>query len=426
MLLFGPSTGFSRRFGCAATLLCASLASRGARADEPDAPTQSADEAAAPATPPGADESPAKPVVVRSVDVRARSEFSSYADSDHVFVQTPVISGSVANPTAGWSVGGSYLVDVVSAASVDIVSTASRRWIEARQAGALNAAYKPKSFGLAAAASVSSEPDYLSLTAGATATQDLDDKNITLLLGLSHGRDIAGRSSTPFSVFSHPLNRESIKAGITLVLNPSTIAMLVADVGIETGDQSKVYRYVPLFAPGTTVPLGAPIDVVDRLRTSARPLEQLPLFRDRMSLWLQLAHRERTLTLRGEERAYADSWGAKASTTDLRLLIDVGRRLIVGPHLRFHGQSSVDFWQRAYVLGPGLSYPQLRTGDRELGPLLTFTLGQTLRWAVGPPDQPRSWTIGVDVNLAYTQYLDDLYLTHRFSGIGAVSLEAEL
>ncbi len=38
---------------------------------------------------------------------------------------------------AGWSVDGRYLVDVVSAASVDIVSTASRRWEEVRHAGSL-------------------------------------------------------------------------------------------------------------------------------------------------------------------------------------------------------------------------------------------------------------------------------------------------
>ena len=47
----------------------------------------------------------------------------------------PMIAASIENVTTGASIRGRYLVDVVSAASVDIVSTASRRWQETRQAG---------------------------------------------------------------------------------------------------------------------------------------------------------------------------------------------------------------------------------------------------------------------------------------------------
>src|SRR5580692_5900789 len=111
--------------------------------------------------------------------VRASSETAQYADTDHVFVTTPSIAGSVAKPTAGWSVNGSYLVDVVSAASVDIVSTASRRWEEVRQAGTLGGAYAIGALGLAVNGFASSEPDYLSLAGGLVATYDLDQKNVT-------------------------------------------------------------------------------------------------------------------------------------------------------------------------------------------------------------------------------------------------------
>src|ERR1700728_2024398 len=91
--------------------------------------------------------------------VQASLETAQYADTDHVFVTTPSLTGRVAKPTAGFSVNGSYLVDVVSAASVDIVSTASRRWQETRQAGTLQAEYKPSTFGVAVSGAVSDEPD---------------------------------------------------------------------------------------------------------------------------------------------------------------------------------------------------------------------------------------------------------------------------
>ena len=361
-----------------------------------------------------------------NIDVKASTDVSTYADTDHVFVQTPSIAGSIANPTAGWSADASYLVDVVSAASADIVSTASRRWEEVRQAGTLNASYKPQNFGVSGSANVSSEPDYLSWTAGGALTQDVLNKNLTLLLGFYHTHDIAGRTGTPFSVFSHAINREAFKGGGTLVLSRTTLASFVADVIVENGDQSKPYRYIPLFSPGTNVPNGASIDLVQSLRTSARPLEQLPLSRERFAGTFFLAHRFSHSTLRGDERLYMDTWALKATSTDARYLIDLSRRVETGPHLRFHAQTSVNFWQRAYTLGPGNSYPALRTGDRELGPLFNVTGGWTLRVGVGRDPNPNAWVIGFDANLTSTRYLDDIYVTSRLSAVAGMSLEAQL
>ena len=44
----------------------------------------------------------------------------------------------------------------------------------------------------------------------------------------------------------------------------------------------------------------------------------------------------------------------------------MGRRFILWPHLRFHAQNSVSFWQRAYTATSSGDLPALRTGDREL------------------------------------------------------------
>jgi hypothetical protein len=180
-----------------------------------------------------------------------------------------------------------------------------------------------------------------------------------------------------------------------------------------------------MFAPGTSVPRGASIDEVTALRLSARPLEQLPLSRTRYVASARLAHRYTSSTLRLDERVYTDSWGLKATSTDVRMLFDVDPRVELGPHLRFHAQAPVDFWQRAYILRPGFDFPALRTGDRELGPLVTTTVGGTLRVGVGPSTRPRSWVVGLELSGASTQYLDDLYITSRLSGLGALTMEVE-
>ena len=362
----------------------------------------------------------------QSLDARVATEYGQYADSEHVFVETPSVRGAVSDPTRGWSVDGQYLVDVVSAASADIVSTASRNWTEVRQEGILDASYKPHSFGVQASGYLSSEPDYLSVSAGGAITQDLLDKNVTLLLGYGRSHDVGGRTGTPFSVFSRVVDRDAFKAAVTLVLGPRTVASLLGDVMLDSGDQSKPYRYVPLFAPGTDVPKGASVEVVNALRVSARPLEQLPLSRQRHALTARLAHRFHLATLRLEQRAYADSWAMLATTSDARFLFDLGPRVETGPHARVHAQSSVSFWQRAYTYGPGFDYPALRTGDRELGPLVSVTAGWTLNLGLGSDATPMSWVLGFHIGATTTQYLDDLYLTQRVSALGGMMLEADL
>ena len=377
-----------------------------------------------PSPSPSASESTPKPE--RAYDIHVGSELATYGDSDHVFVVSPSINGAVSSPTAGYSVGGSYLVDVVSAASVDIVSTASRRFVETRQAGGLNGSYQIGNWGLGAAGNVSIEPDYQSYTGGPSVTYDLLQKNVTALVAYYHGYDIAGRHDTPLNVWNHQINTDGLKIGATLIADRATTVSLVGDLIFENGDTSKPYRYVPLFAPGTFVPIGASIDTVTSLRLSARALEQLPTTRQRYAVSFRLAHRFSQSTLRLDERAYTDAWGLHASTTDARYILTPKERIEVGPHLRFHAQTAVDFWQRAYTLRTGFDFPALRTGDRELGPLVNLTFGGAIRGLFGKKENPRSLIFGLDANVTTTKYLDDIYISQRTSAVIALLMEMDL
>jgi len=355
---------------------------------------------------------------------RVKTEVSAYQDTVAVSVLTPAASATVESPTAGWNAGGHYLVDVVSAASPDIVSTASPRWTEVRQAGGLTAGYKPGDIGVQGAANVSYTNDYLSLNGSARLTLDLDDKHLALVAGYAFGHDVIGRTDTPFSVFSRTLDTHSLTAGLTRVVNKSTLVSFSADVMIERGDQSKPYRYVPIFAPGADVPRGASPDVVSTLRIAARPLEQLPLARERYALTARLATHGRLGTFRAEERVYADTWSLVATTTDLRMYFDVGRRLEIGPHGRFHLQSAVSFWERAYTAASAADLPALRTGDRELGALLTAGGGLGLRWQIGPAADPQSLVVTFGADGYSTTFFDALYVTNRLTVFSALGLEA--
>jgi uncharacterized protein DUF3570 len=257
-------------------------------------------------------------------------------------------------------------------------------------------------------------------------SQDLLEKNLTLSAGYDHVQDVAGRTGTPFSVFSHTVRTDGVKAGLSFDLDRATVASALVDATFVNGDSSDPYRYIPLFAPGTLVPLGASIDTVNALRLSPRPLEQVPLTRNRYALTLRLAHRFHGSTIRLDERLYDDTWGLTAQTADARWLVDLGRRVMAGPHARLHDQTAVVFWQRAYELRSGFDYPAYRTGDRELGPLMTISGGGSVQVGIGPALTPTKWTVGFDVEAAYTRFLDDLYLTDRSSVVGALTIAGEL
>ena len=356
---------------------------------------------------------------------KATTEVAGYTDSVGVSVFTPSVGASVDSPTSGWGANGRYLVDVVSAASPDIVATASPRWSEVRHAGNLGARYKPGRFGIGLGGAASYTPDYLAMSGNVQLVQELDDKNLTLVEGYSFGRDTIGRVGTPFSVFSRELTTHAFTLGLSRVVNPALVVGLYADAMFERGDQSKPYRYIPIFAPeiAPTVPRGASAITVADSRLVARPIEQLPLARDRWAVTGRMGWRTEHTTLRLEQRLYTDSWNLKATTTDLRWFVDVAERVTIWPHLRVHVQSGADFWQRAYSARSASDLPALRTGDRELGPLSNFGLGGGIRFALGKAGAKDDLVLSFTGDGTWTSFTDAIYVKDRFSGLGATTLE---
>ncbi len=433
-----PQASLARRslsFAVATFLVATANARPAMGASDPDAPdrpsTDSADTEGKRDRPHAGRKDDQKPE--DTATKRASIELAGYNDSDHVTVVTPSVALGIEN-VSGASLHANYLVDVVSAASIDIVSTASPRWEEVRHAGGLSAEYKPHDFGVGIGGSVSSEPDYLSYGAYATVTKDFDEKNWTLFFGYGFSHDTAGRCGaggpcTPFSVFSRDLQRGSFNGGVDFVVDRASLASVTGDLIIESGDQSKPYRYIPMFsaADAAKIPAGASIEIVNAHRLPERPLEQLPLSRRRFALTGRYARRLDDSTLRLEERVYDDSWGLIASSTDARWIFDLGKRFDVWPHARLHVQSSVSFWQLAYVsgAGPGWNLPEYRTGDRELGPLYTTEGGFGIKWYLGTDAEPRQWALQLTGDAMYTSYSNDLYLTSRTAVLSALLFEGE-
>lgn len=361
----------------------------------------------------------------------ASAELAGYTDTDSVTVITPSVAATVRDDLRGWSANGSYLADIVSAASVDIVSTASQRWTEVRHAGDLGATYMPRSTGVAVDASASSEPDYVSFAAGGRLLLELANKTVNPTFGYAFAHDTAGKTGTPFSVYSQQLARHDLSAGLELVLDGATTFSLTGDALLERGDQKKPYRMLPVFKADAVskVPAGASLALVNQTRQPGNMMESTPLERNRFALAGRLARRFSGCTLVLSERLYADDWGLLASTTEARFVLDAGRRLLVWLYLRGHVQNGVSFWQRAYVgdvTSGNADVPKYRTGDRELSPLVAGTAGAGVRWNFGRRSNPSSWGLVLQDDLVATHFENALYVTDRIGELAILQLEVEL
>jgi hypothetical protein len=176
------------------------------------------------------------------------------------------------------------------------------------------------------------------------------------------------------------------------------------------------------------VPKGASVEVVNRLRAPELPLENAPTTRNRYAITVGIDYRTGMGMLRAAERFYADSWRLYAWTTDAGYAWTPSKRWAVGPNIRVHAQSGVDFWRRAYALGTAddsFTLPAFRTGDRQLGPLITVGGGVAMSYAFGSEARPSAWTFVLDGTLMQTRFLDHLYVTSRTAELASLGVLAE-
>jgi hypothetical protein len=365
-------------------------------------------------------------------NVHVGLEISGYTDSTNVHVVSPAINFAVDSPTGGWNFGGSYLLDLVTAASPDLVSTASRHFREQRHAVAGGGGYKFK-FGTAGLnTNVSSEPDYLSRTIGGNFSTELNDKMITPTFAYHYSWDTIGYRNSPFDNFSKSLKTHAIETGVTFVISPSTLLVTGLAMSFESGENAKLYRFIPMFDSKTAgnVQPGQDAASVNNARLNIRPRENVPQRRDRFALAARLNHRFAQATIRVEERAYTDDWGIKASTTDAKYLYDLSERLRVWPHLRFHAQSGASFYQLAYVAAIGgkdapLQIPTYRTTDRESSPMMAVTVGGGSRIVLTGEKTKPELAIVVSGDVMYNKYFQSLFILSRTAIWGTVGIDAE-
>ncbi|MBW1881171.1 MAG: DUF3570 domain-containing protein [Deltaproteobacteria bacterium] len=310
---------------------------------------------------------------------------SVYRNDDDLTVISPwvnatqVVSGPV-SVTAGWT------ADVISAATVDLVSQATRPFRDTRKEGHVGVQVDLSEVRAGATYYLSVEHDTISHTASASGDVDLLSRNLTL--GLSYGFS-AIRFGTAFEPRALWTSRwiHQVDASATQLLGPATLASATYTFQYTNGDLASAYRMVPLFPTSETLWTRPNAQWVYERHPERR-------FRHAISVTGRHALGDRVF-LNAGYRGYLDSWAMRSNAGELGVGFDLGRGFVVEASDRFHWQSSVSFYRSAYTVNR-----EYITADRRLAKLMTNIAALSLR----PRTEQTEWLIRGELH--WTRYPD--------------------
>lgn len=251
-----------------------------------------------------------------------------------------------------YSVSANYYVDMVSSASIDVVSTASPYKEQRDQASlALDVLNGKTQYSVGVAGS--EENDYSASTASFDVSQDLFSDLTTVSFGFSRGWDEVRKRGD--RDFEEPVDRRSYRLGVTQVVTPSLMMSLAYETITDEGYLNNPYRSVRYLDPDSPAGYAYQPEVYPRTRTS-----NAASLGARYFLPFRAA-------VHGEYRWFTDTWGIDANTLRLGYTHPLGARWVLEGGLRWYDQSAADFYADLF---PREDAQNFLARDKELS---TFT-----------------------------------------------------
>jgi hypothetical protein len=315
-----------------------------------------------------------------------------YTDSDRTTVVSPLAALS-RDAWSGGTLSASYVADVVSSASVDVVSNATSHMSDFRSEITAGLRQKLRNTTLTGAYVYSVENDYQSHNAELGFAQDLFDKSSTLALGWTLSANDVSRAGD--QLFHRKLLVTGASASWTQVLDRATVAQLSYTFSYGSGYWASPYRFVRIETPALdAIAFKVPeTDPDQRYRHAAVVALNRHLFSDS--------------ALQGDYRFYADNWGVVAHTVQLRYFI-VWKDMTLRFRERFYYQKGASFYREHYTTDELAPFV---TADRELSTFWSNVAGVKLSWRL--PWVHRALELEAKVDYFHFGYLDFALLASR-------------
>jgi hypothetical protein len=220
------------------------------------------------------------------------------------------------------SVTGSYYVDMVSNASIDVVTTASP-YHETRKEAGLGLDYVYHDARISLSGTHSKEPDYTADSTSVDVTQDVFGGMTTVSLGYTRGWDTVGKHGSP--TFSAQANHWQYRFGVTQILTPRWLMSLNLESVSDSGYLQSPYRVARVF--GAAVPERDPTTRTGR----AVLLRAVGDIGSRSAVHVQY-------------RYFWDTWNISAHTAELGYSRHVGERWLADAYFRYYRQDHALFY----------------------------------------------------------------------------------
>ncbi len=311
------------------------------------------------------------------------------------------------------SLWSQYYVDMISSASIDVVSTASP-YTETRAevSGGIDYLHDRTTFG--AGFVRSEEPDYLSRNVSFGISQDFFGDLTTVGVTYGRGRDVVRRRGS--ADFSETARRASYRLDISQILTPRLVVNANYEAITDEGYLNNPYRSVRYRDPDSAAGFAWEGERYPRTRTSSatalRGLYRLPY----------------RASLKAEYRYFSDSWGIRAHNAELgyaqvlrdRWTVDLRYRYytpVSYTHLRAHAWREhwlLDLKYRYYTQGAANFFSDLferrdaqnfLARDKELSTFDSHTLGAALAYERELPKGGFITRVGVNVGVDWMRFV---------------------
>lgn len=306
---------------------------------------------------------------------RTEGAYSTYSGGG-VDVSSPAIlvRKSVAQ---SWSFAGEYSADIISSASIDVITTASP-YDDRRDRLSLAGDYTINDTLINVTAITASEDDYDATHLDVHLWQDINGGTGTLHLGYGRGWEEKTRVDTDFR---GDVDRHLYRVGVRQLVTPQWIAQFDYEAIIDHGALANPYRSARVL--GASVPERYPDT------HASHALRVQGLRRLSQHFGLQLGY-----------RFYRDDWDIGGHTLEAALNQRIGDRLLAQWRVQAYSQSDASFYSDNF--STELNY---MSRDKELSQFTSYALGAKVSYELLKPGSQRNVNKGtVTVSYVYFDY----------------------
>lgn len=255
------------------------------------------------------------------------------------------------------SVWGNYYVDMISSASIDVVSTASE-YTEERKEKSVGVDYLTGKTFMGLSYTNSEESDYSANSVRFGISQDFFGDLTTLGISYARGWDTVRRNGD--DTFEEDTKRQVYRVDLTQILTKNMLVNLNYEGVSDEGFLNNPYRQVRYLDSSAARGYSYQSELYPNTRTSAamaiRGMYYLPY----------------RASLKGEYRLYTDTWGVDAWNAEVAYVHPLADGLTFDVKYRYYSQTGADFYSDLYSRPDEQNF---LARDKELSTFTTHTVG---------------------------------------------------